>query len=312
MNILPRPLLIILLTGLFSLAAAQDLHAAKRIGVIMTGDIPYYEAIHETFVSELHKKFDGSEEIEIILQKPFPDPIAWSNAARKLIAFDVDLIVTYGSPAAHAVIHEKNRIPLVYAGFYEPDPSAFQGNNVTGCGFSVPLSSILRYFKRLKAITTFGVDFSAVEEDSVRQYETMRLIADQQGIKTEKINILSRADVPQLESKEFDVVFITGSALAHLWLDDIVSILDEKRIPAADIFSDDNESGVLITLYQPSKAQGKMAAEMAQQVLLGTKPSKITPHIFRETELVFNLVEAKRLGIDFPIHLLIEATRVIE
>jgi ABC-type uncharacterized transport system substrate-binding protein len=312
MNILPRPLLIILLTGLFSLAAVQDLHAAKRIGVIMTGDIPYYEAIHETFVSELHKKFDGSEEIEIILQRPFPDPIAWSNAARKLIAFDVDLIVTYGSPAAHAVIHEKSRIPLVYAGFYEPDLSAVKRNNVTGCGFRVPLSSIIRYFKRLKAITTLGVVFSSVEEDSVRQYEAMQLLAGQQDIKTGKINILSRADVPRMKSKEFDVVFITGSALAHLWLDDIVSILDEKRIPVADIFSDDNESGVLITLYQPPKAQGEMAAEMAQQVLLGTKPSEITPHIFRETELVFNLVEAKRLGIDFPIHLLIEATRVIE
>jgi len=305
-------LLKILLSVLFFLAAVQDLHAAKRIGVIMTGDIPYYGAIHETFVSELYKKSDGSEEIEIILQRPFPDPIAWSNAARKLIAFDVDLIVTYGSPAALAVIHEKSRIPLVYAGFYDPDHSAVKRNNVTGCGFRVPLSSILRYFKRLKAITTLGVVFSSVEEDSVRQYEAMQLLAGQQDIKTEKINILSRADVARLKSREFDVVFITGSSLAHMWLDDIISILDEKRIPVADIFPDDKESGVLMALYQPSKAQGEMAAEMAWQVLLGAKPSEVKTHTFRETELVFNLVEAKQLGIDFPIQLLIEATRVIE
>ena len=56
----------ILLSVLFFLAAVQDLHAAKRIGVIMTGDIPYYEKIHDTFVTELNKKFTGSEEIEII------------------------------------------------------------------------------------------------------------------------------------------------------------------------------------------------------------------------------------------------------
>ena len=278
----------------------------------MTGDIPYYGAIHETFVSELYKKFAGSEEIEIILQRPFPDPIAWSNAARKLIAFDVDLIVTYGSPAAHAVIHEKSRIPLIYSGFYEPESIISNIKNGTGCGFRVPLSSILRYFKRLKTIETVGIVFSSIEEDSVRQYEAMQFLAGQQDIKTEKINILSHADVDRLKSKEFDFVFITGSSLAHMWLDDIVSIMDEKRIPVADIFPDDTQSGVLMTLYQPSQSQGEMAAEMAWQILLGTKPSEIRTHTFRETELVFNLVEARHLGINFPIHLLIEATRVIE
>ena len=302
----------ILLSVLFFLAAVQDLHAAKRIGVIMTGDISYYEKIHDTFVTELNKKFTGSEEIEIILQRPFPDPISWSNAARKLIAFDVDLIVTYGSPAAHAVIHEKSRIPLVYAGFYEPENATIDMKNVTGCGFRVPLSSILRYFKRTTAINTLGIVYSSIEEDSVRQYEAMRLIAGQQDIKTEKIDIRARTDLGKLKTKDFDVVFITGSSIAHLWLDDIVPILDEKRIPAADIFPDDKESGILITLYQPAHRQGEMAAEMAWQILLGTKPSDITTHTFRETELVFNLVEAKHLGINFPIQLLIEATRVIE
>ena len=312
MNSLRRPLLKILLSAFFILAAAPNLHAGKRIGVIMTGDIPYYGAMHETFVTELNKKFAGAEEIEIILQRPFPDPISWSNAARKLIAFDVDLIVTYGSPAAHAVIHEKGRIPLVYTGLYEPDNTAVKVKNVTGCGFKVPLSSILRYLKRIKTIDTLGIIFSSIEEDSVRQYETMHLLADQQNIKTEKIDILSRADLDKLKTKKFDVVFITGSSLAHLWLDDIVSILDEKQIPAADIFPDDMESGVLMTLYQPSQTQGEMAAEMAWQILLGTKPSDITTHTFRETEMVFNLVEARHLGINFPIQLLIEATRVIE
>ncbi len=201
----------ILLIVLFILAAAPDVHAEKRIGVIMTGDIPYYGAIHETFVAELNRRFAGAEKIEIILQKPFPNPISWSNAARKLIAFDVDLIVTYGSPATQAVIHEKSRIPLVYAGLYEPDQAAVNAKNVTGCGFKVPLSSILRYFKRLKTVNTLGIVFSSVEEDSVRQYETMQLLAAQQNIKTEKINIRSRADLDKLKTIKADAVFITGS-----------------------------------------------------------------------------------------------------
>jgi putative ABC transport system substrate-binding protein len=311
-NTLHHPLLRILLTVFFVLAAAPNLHAEKRIGVIMTGDIPFYRAIHETFVAELNRRSAGAEKIEIILQRPFPNPISWSNSARKLIAFDVDLIVTYGSPAAQAVIHEKSRIPLVYAGLYEPDHAAVSAKNVTGCGFKVPLSSILRYFKRLKTVNTMGIVFSSVEEDSVRQYETMQSLTAQQNIKTERIDVRSRDDLDKLKTTKSDVVFMTGSSIAHLWLDDIITILDEKQIPVADIFPDDSESGVLMTLYQPSHTQGEMAAEMAWKILLGAKPADVTAHIFRDTELVLNLVEAKHLGINFPIQLLIEATRVIE
>ena len=313
MHSIHRPLLKILLAVLFVLAAAPDLQAAgKRIGVIMTGDIPYYGAIHEKFLSELNQRIGGAGEFEIILQRPFPDRRSWSNAARKLVAFDVDLIVTYGAPATHAVIHEKSRIPLVYAGFYEPERAAVNAKNVTGCGFKVPLSSILRYFKRLKTINSLGIIFSSIEEDSVRQYESIRLLTTQQNITTEKIDIRSRQDLDMLKTKKPDVIFITGSSLAHLWLDEIISTLDEKSIPVADIFPDENETGVLMTLYQPAQAQGEMAAEMAWRILSGTKPSDIIPETMRDTELVFNLLAAKQLGINFPIQLLIEATRVIE
>ena len=312
MNTLSRPLLRILLAVLFILAAAPNSHAAKQIGVILTGDIPYYRAMHETFVAELNKRFAGGEKVEIIIQKPFPDPISWSNAARKLIAFDVDLIVSYGSPAAQAVIHEKSNIPLVYVGLYEPDQAGVTGKNVTGCGFKVPLSSIIRYFKHLKPVNTLGIVFTSAEEDSVRQYKTMTALAAQQNIKIEKIDIGSHTDLDKLKTGNADAVFITGSSLAHLWLDDILAILKKRQVPTADIFPDNAESGVLITLFQPPLSQGKMAAEMASQILLNKKPDNITPYTSRDTELVYNLVEARQIGITIPIDQLIEANRVIK
>ncbi|MEW6520153.1 MAG: ABC transporter substrate-binding protein [Thermodesulfobacteriota bacterium] len=292
--------------------AAGDLHAQKRIGVIMTGDVPYYGAMHEAFVSEFNRRYAGGEKIEIIVQKPFPDSISWSNAARKLIAFDVDLIVAYGSPAIQAVIHEKSRIPLVYAGLYEPDHEEVAGKYATGCGFKVPLSSIIRYFKQLKPLTTLGIVYSSIEEDAVRQYEAMKDVAEQQGIRVAKIDIRVHADLEQLKTGKADAIFITGSSLAHLWLADIMTILRKAQVPVADIFPDDAEAGVLMTLSQPPHIQGEMAAGMAAKILRGEKPAGIIACTFRDTELVFNLVEARHMGIDFPIHLLIEATRVIE
>jgi putative ABC transport system substrate-binding protein len=305
-------LLRILLVVCFVLAVAPGLHAEKRIGVIMTGDISFYRGIHESFVAEMQKRNTGTEKIEIILQRPFPNPISWSNAARKLIAFDVDLIVTYGSPATLAVLHEKSNIPLVYAGLYEPAQTPLKEKNVTGCGFKIPLSSILRYLKRFKTVNTIGIVFSSTEEDSVRQYETMQLLCSQQNIKTEKIDIRSRGDLERMKAVNADAIFMTGSSVAHLWLDEIIAFLDERHIPIADIFPDESKSGVLMTLYQPTHPQGEMTADIASQILLGKKPADVAAHVLRDTELVLNLVEAKHLGIDIPIQLLIEATRVIE
>ncbi len=313
MKTLPRLFLRVLFSVLFLIAAAPPVvHAEKRIGIIMTGDVPYYGAMHEAFVAELNRRTAGAEKIEIILQRPFPDPISWSNAARKLIAFDVDLIVTYGSPATQAVLHEKSRIPLVYAGVYDPDQAVVSGKNVKGCGFKIPLSSILRYFKGLKPVNTLGIVFSGIEEDSVRQCETMRELAAQQNIKAETIDIRSQGDLEKLKSKKWDAVLITGSSLAHLWLEDIVTILRKEQIPSADIFPDSSEVGVLMTLSQPAHLHGQLAAEMAAQILLGEKHRSLTSQTLRDTELVFNLVAARHLGITFPINLVIEATRVIK
>ncbi len=312
MNPFPRPLLRLLLGVLCVLACASDSYAQKRIGVIMTGDVPYYGVMHETFVAEINKRFAGGEKFEIILQRPFPNPISWSNAARKLIAFDVDLIVAYGSPAAQAVIHERSRIPLVYAGLYEPEQAGIAGDNATGCGFKIPLSSLVRYLKRLKAVNTLGLIFSSVEEDSVRQFKSIKGLAEQQGMQALGIDIRSRTDLEALQEQKPDAVFLTGSSIAHLWLEDILTILKKEQIPTADIFPDDAGSGVLITLYHPSRVQGQMAAEMAAKILHGEKPANIAPYIFHETELVFNPVAARYLGITFPIQMLIEATRVVK
>ena len=88
---------------LFLLFCPATLSAKMLVGVIMTADIPYYRSMHQSMFVALKQQLPPGEDVEFILQRPFPDPIAWSNAARKLIAIEVDLIVSYGAPATQAV-----------------------------------------------------------------------------------------------------------------------------------------------------------------------------------------------------------------
>ncbi|NIA04933.1 MAG: hypothetical protein GWP11_03065 [Proteobacteria bacterium] len=280
---------------------------------MMPDDTPYYSTMHLAFVKELKRLTPPGQHLRIILQRPFPDPIALSNTARKLIAADVNLIVAYGSPATLAVIQEKTDIPLVYAGVYNPAATAIQGRNVTGCGFKIPLTSILRYLKSLKRISTLSVIYSSLEEDSVRQADELQRLTREQHIRSAKINIKSRRDIEKLAFTIKDgSFFITGSAIVSSFIDDIIPILQEKMAPSAGIFPDQTAAGVTLSLYQPPAEQGKKAAEMAAKILRGTPPKNIAPVVLRDTELVVNLRAAHKIGINFPIHLIVEATKVIK
>jgi len=303
-----------LLPVLFLVLCCPGISAGKvLVGVIMTGNISYYDTMHQTFVANLKKKLPPGEEVEFILQRPFPDPIAWSNAARKLIAIDVDLIVSYGAPATHAVLFEKSKIPVVYAGVYEPEAAGIKSRYVTGCGYRVPLSSLLRYFKRIKDVKKLRVVYSSTEEDSVRQMNELVSLAKQQKIDLTWVDIRSQGDIKKLKSVgKGDAVYITGSSLAHVWMEDILSLLEDNQVPAVDMFPDPAERGLLITLFHPPELQGEAAAEIVSKIIGGEKAENIAPQLLRETELVFNLVEARALGISLPLQLMVEATRVIK
>ena len=103
---------IIIFFCLFSITALEVQAAGETIGVIMAGYIPYYRTIHESFVRGL--KSEGIK-AEVILQTPYPEEMAWINAARKVVAIDTDFIVTYGTPVLKAVLSETSKTPMVFA-----------------------------------------------------------------------------------------------------------------------------------------------------------------------------------------------------
>jgi ABC-type uncharacterized transport system substrate-binding protein len=290
-------------------AAAEEL----LIGVVMTGNTSYYGAMHEAFADSLKGKTLDGKQIKIILQRPFPDSIALSNAARKLIAANVDFIVSYGSPSTLAVMQEKSGIPLVYAGVYDPEPLQIAEAGVTGCGYKVPLSSLLRHLRSLKQVSILSVAYSSLEEDSVRQLNEISALATEQGVALQKINIRYPKDLINIAPEMIgDALFITGSAIVSELLDPLLLVFREHGQPSVGIFPDVKESGVVITLYQSPKEQGEKAAEMIHKLMLGQQPNSVKREILRDTELVFNIREAKSLGINPPINLISESTQVIK
>lgn len=305
-------LCLLLFSFFFSLAGAAAA-GEKQVGVIMTGKSHYYEAMHAAFTAALKGGAPGGNSFRFLLQRPFPDALALTNAARKLIAADVDLIVAYGAPAAQAVLNEKSAIPIVYAGVYDPASASLNRANISGCGFKIPVSSLLRHLKTIREIGTLSVIYSSLEDDSARQAKELDSLAEEQHIRLQKINIKNRMSPAEISSlKSSDGVFITGSSIASQWLaDDILPAIQESGQPSVSLLPDDDESGIVVTLSQNPVIQGEKAATIAARVLAGERPENIPPQVLRETELVFNIRAAKQLGLKVPIELIADATRVI-
>ena len=78
--------------------------ADKTVGVIMSGNMGYYQEVHKAFAASLGKEGFDFRKVDTLLQMPSPDSLSWANAARKLVVAEVNVLVTYGAPAALAMI----------------------------------------------------------------------------------------------------------------------------------------------------------------------------------------------------------------
>ena len=132
-----------LFTALLVLYASMALAAEQTVGVIMSGNIGYYQEVHRAFVGALVKEGFDYRKIDTLLQMPSPDPLSWTNAARRLAVAEVNVLVTYGAPATLAAIRDTKGIPIVFAGVYDPGAVGISSRNVTGISAKAPMASLL-------------------------------------------------------------------------------------------------------------------------------------------------------------------------
>jgi putative ABC transport system substrate-binding protein len=283
---------------------------AESVGVILTSGAPFYKAVHNEMMSLLSRN-GYDKKIQFIVQEPHPDPISWSNAARKLIAADVSVMLTYGTAATVAAIRERPDIPILYVGVYEPVASGFKAKNATGVTSKTPLSSLLRYLRGCGNISELAVIYSSLEDDSALQLKELINISDNYNMKVTGLNLKRPADITGLVPNiKIDAIFITSSSSASAAYQTILNIAKSRKIPTASLLSG-GDLYAIITLSPDPKEMAKMAEERLVRLLAGESPKTIHP-ASPKSMLIFNLREAVNQGIKIPMNLVTEATEIIE
>ena len=290
-------------------AAAGD----KTLGVVLSGNIAYYQEVHKAFMNGLTQAGFDKRKVDTLLQMPAPDPLSWTNAVRKLVVADVNVLVTYGAPAALSAIKETKSLPIVYTAVYDPGNIGVSARNATGMSSKVPLTSLLKYAKKLVPFTKLAVVYSELEADSVKQVEELAELESQYGFQTVKMAVRRVDEARGLSfAGKADVVLITTSAMANEALEAIIKAAHTAKIPTLSQMGGAGDRGVVLTLAPSAVEQGEAAARIVAKLLSGESPAAVPAEVPKLIELVLNLREAGAIGLKPAIDLMTDATRVIK
>ena len=308
-----RTIITLLLAAALALIAAPAPAGDKTIGVVMSGNIGYYQEIHRAFANGLIKEGFDRRQVDTLLQMPAPDPLSWANAIRKLVVADVNVLVTYGGAATALSFKETKSVPIVYAGVYDPAGIGIAARNITGISAKVPLTSLLKYAKKLSNFTKLAVVYNELEPDSVKQLQELKELESQYGFQAVPMAVKKVDDARALTfAGKADAVLISVSAVANEAIDAIVKTAHGSKIPTLSQSGAASERGVVLTLAPSAAEQGEVAARLTAKLLAGDKPSAVPAEVPKLIELVLNLKEATAMGMKPPLDLVSDATKVIK
>jgi len=243
----------------------------------------------------------------------------------ELIARDVDVIVTAGTPASLAVQKATSSIPLVMVAVGDPVATglvaslARPGGNITG------LTSISEELegKRLQLLREVVPDLSHVaflwNPASPIQVIIEKEVQAAARVLGMKVLSLGARSAPELDKAFAAILSERPGALVvgadRLFLHNRERIMEfaaQQRLPGLHAYRELVEAGGLMS-YGPSYADmHRRAATYVDKILKGAKPADLPVERPVKFVLVVNLKAAKALGLTIPPSLLARADEVIE
>ena len=252
-------------------------------------------------------------------------PERLDQVARELARLPVDVIVTYGTPAAQAAQRATKTVPIVIIGVGDPVGAglvtnfARPGDNITGN--SILSADIVS--KRLEVL-----------KDAIPSVSRIALLWNPDNAsniailqETQKAAPLFHMTLALLQARtpdDFDSVFAqmasdrpdalltTNDPLHQLQMPRVIDFLLKNRIAGMFQLRQNVADGGLMAYTASVPDLFRRGAVYVDKILRGTKPGDLPIEQPLTFEFIVNLKTAKAIGVDFPQALLARADEVIE
>jgi ABC-type uncharacterized transport system substrate-binding protein len=320
-------LLLLLLAALFCAGPAVFGQAAEkvyRVGVLAS------EGLHpiESFRARLRELgWIEGRNIRFEYRSAEGDDNRQPALAAELVALPVDLILTWGTPAALAASRATAAIPIVMGAIGDPVAAgvipnlARPGGNVTGFA-SQNLELEEKRFEMLRELVP-GMARIVMLGNTGNSYvdlamERIKTLAEAAGLKFDGVKIdpvdglESGLDAVRRAHPDGVLVAATQAFYFPRIYGSIAAFMAANRLPAIYANRGFAEAGGLVAYSTNLDDLFRQAAGYADKILKGASPSELPVQQAATFELLVNLTAAKTLGLTIPPMILARADEVIE
>jgi putative ABC transport system substrate-binding protein len=298
--------------------AAPLLSHATVIGVVYPECCEAYEKALKSLKMELARGGYGAGDAEIYEQKPSSDAMSWSNAFRKFVGVDADLIIVFGDDMLEIACRERTKIPVLFGFVDNPtsakciDSNEQPGSNVTGVSGHTPVYTLLEKSLKIKKFNTLGLFDLAGDTLSSATLREIRSHSGELGFSVVVIPATNRKGLSEaLEgSPAFDVLFFPNFSAGIEEVKEIARVADSRKVPVISLRPPEAGARSLLSLYPDPEEQGRLMGAMALKLLKGDKPSSTSVQSPKRIELEIDLTLARQYGLKIPMAVLKSATKV--
>jgi putative tryptophan/tyrosine transport system substrate-binding protein len=243
----------------------------------------------------------------------------------ELIAANVDVIVTAGTPATLAVKKATSTVPVVMAAVGDPVGTgivpnlARPGGNITGLSAIAPdlegkrLELLREVVPHLAHVAFFLNPANEFHTLSMRQAlaAAQALKIKLQPREVRKSEDLDAAFASTVKEKPDGLLILADRIFLHN-RQRMMDFATQQRLPSVNAYHELVEAGGLMS-YGPSyEDMHRRAAIYVDKILKGSKPADLPIEQPTKFTLILNLKAAKALGLTVPPSLLARADEVIE
>ena len=309
------------------LAAHAQSGPLRRVGVLQTtsADSPDVQARHAAFLQGLQQLGWNDGRNVRIETRWSADADRIRSYVAELVALAPDVIMASGSATVGPLLQLTRSVPIVFTNVPDPVGAGFvnslarPGGNATGF-ILVEYATSAKWLELLKQIAP-SVTRAAVLRDAaitagIGYFGAIQAVAPSLGVDVAPVNVRDASEIER-EVATFargsnGGLVVTGSALAGLHMDLIVSLAARHKLPAVYYQRVFVAAGGLISYGPNIVDQYRRAAGYVDRILKGEKPADLPVQAPIKYELILNLKTAKALGLDVPATVLTRADEVME
>jgi putative tryptophan/tyrosine transport system substrate-binding protein len=309
-------------------ARAQQGERMRRIGVFFPGsaDDTEYQARNAWFLQGLRELgWTDGRNVRIDYRWSAGDPNNIPKHAAELVALAPDVILAAGGAVTGPLLQATRTVPIVFVIVPDPvgagfvDSLARPGGNATGfINFEYGISA--KWLELLKEISPRVTRVAVLRDPAIAQgigqFGAIQSVAPSLGVEVRPANVRDASEIERaiaaLARSSDGGLIVTGSALAVVYREQIITLAARHRLPAVYFIRAFVEGGGLLSYGPDYRDQFRRAAGYVDRILKGEKPTDLPVQVPNKYELVINLKTAKALGLTIPETLLATANEVIQ